>query len=76
MTAKKDKSERIEDWAGVPLLRFYHYLRRRYLARAEDRALGVDEVTKLTRELEKLANAEDKAERISAVRGLLWIKTS
>ncbi len=76
MTAKQDDVGKVEDWAGVPLLRFYHYLRRRYFAKAEDKALGVDEVTTLTRELEKLANAEDKAERIAAVRGLLWINAA
>lgn len=70
--------ERPEDWAGTARLRFYHYLRRRYRAGADDRPLSVDEVTKLTRDLERFVSKESLTakddERVAAVRKLLWVE--
>ena len=72
-----DEVERPEDWAGTARLRYFHYLRRRHLGLVNGKPLSVDEVTTLTRELERLASkaspTEKDTERVSAVRELLRI---
>lgn len=74
-----DEPERPEDWAGTARLRYFHYLRRRHLGIVDGKPLSVDGVTKLTRELERLASkaapTEKDVERVTTVRKLLRIGT-
>lgn len=72
MATKEREPDRVEGWAGTKRLRYYHYLRRRYQAGAQDKALLVDEVAQLTRELERLGGG-DNPDRVSTVRRMLWI---
>lgn len=72
------EQQRAEDWAGTERLRFYYYLRRRYQVGTDDRPLTVDEVTQLTRELEKLGGrsrlSAEEAGRVAEVRKELHIE--
>lgn len=54
----KDEHPRVEDWADTARLRYFLYVRRGYMAGGDGGFLAVDEVTTLTRRLEKLSQNE------------------